>query len=54
MLEQISESRGLSITELNQLADKLTSYKPPNGIFYILQLEDNTIGMGAFRKLNDK
>jgi GNAT superfamily N-acetyltransferase len=32
---------------------ELTSYKPPNGIFYILQIEDAMVGMGAFRKLNN-
>ena len=34
--------------------NELTSYKPPEGIFYILQIEDKIIGMGAFRKLSDK
>ena len=33
--------------------NELTSYKPPDGIFYILQINDNIIGMGAFRKLED-
>lgn len=32
---------------------ELTSYKPPDGIFYILQIKDKIIGMGAFRKLKD-
>lgn len=31
--------------------EELTSYKPPEGIFYILQIKDKIIGMGAFRKL---
>ncbi|MFX0105463.1 MAG: GNAT family N-acetyltransferase [Candidatus Hodarchaeota archaeon] len=33
--------------------DELTSYKAPDGIFYILQVNDTIIGMGAFRKLDD-
>ena len=33
--------------------NELASYIPPDGIFYILQINDNTIGMGAFRKLED-
>ncbi|MCK4778942.1 MAG: GNAT family N-acetyltransferase [Candidatus Lokiarchaeota archaeon] len=32
---------------------ELISYKPPNGIFYILQIKDKIVGMGAFRKLKD-
>jgi GNAT superfamily N-acetyltransferase len=32
---------------------EFTSYKPPDGIFYILQIKDKIIGMGAFRKLDD-
>lgn len=31
--------------------EELTSYKPPNGIFYILKIKNEIIGMGAFRKL---
>jgi GNAT superfamily N-acetyltransferase len=30
---------------------ELTSYKPPDGIFYILQIKEKIIGMGAVRKL---
>lgn len=33
--------------------DELTSYKLPDGIFYILQVKDIIIGMGAFRKLKN-
>ncbi|MFX0139224.1 MAG: GNAT family N-acetyltransferase [Candidatus Hodarchaeota archaeon] len=33
--------------------EELTSYRPPEGIFYILQINNKIIGMGAFRKLND-
>ncbi|UCC18476.1 MAG: GNAT family N-acetyltransferase [Promethearchaeota archaeon] len=33
--------------------NELASYTPPKGIFYILQINNNTIGMGAFRKLKD-
>jgi ribosomal protein S18 acetylase RimI-like enzyme len=32
---------------------ELTSYKPPNGEFYIVKVEDKIIGMGAFRKLRE-
>ncbi len=31
--------------------EDLASYKPPNGVFYILKIKHNIIGMGAFRKL---
>lgn len=31
--------------------EELTSYKPPSGIFYILKIKNEIIGMGAFRKL---
>ena len=31
--------------------EELTSYKPPNGVFYILKTKNEIIGMGAFRKL---
>ena len=31
--------------------EEFASYKPPEGIFYILQVNDKIIGMGAFRKL---
>ena len=34
----------------NQI-EELTSYKPPNGIFYILKIKNEIIGMGALRKL---
>ncbi len=33
--------------------NELTSYKPPDGIFYLLQVNNKIIGMGAFRKLDD-
>jgi len=31
--------------------EELTSYKPPEGVFYILKIKDTVVGMGAFRKL---
>jgi len=33
------------------MVNELSSYKPPDGIFYILQIKEKIIGMGAFRKL---
>lgn len=33
--------------------EELASYKPPDGIFYVLQINDKIIGMGAIRKLGD-
>jgi GNAT superfamily N-acetyltransferase len=45
---------GQSIRDYAEISvDELTSYKPPEGIFYILQIKDRIIGMGAFRKLHD-
>ena len=32
--------------------EKLTSYMPPEGIYYILQINKKVAGMGALRKLN--
>ena len=32
--------------------EKLTSYMPPEGIYYILQTDKKVAGMGALRKLN--
>lgn len=32
--------------------EKLTSYVPPEGVFYILKIKKNLVGMGAVRKLN--
>jgi ribosomal protein S18 acetylase RimI-like enzyme len=33
--------------------EEFISYKPPNGIYYLLQIKDKIVGMGALRKLND-
>ena len=32
--------------------EELTSYVPPEGVFYILKIKKNVVGMGAFIKLN--
>jgi len=31
--------------------EQLSSYKPPEGIYYILQIDGNVAGMGALRKI---
>jgi len=31
--------------------EELTSYVPPEGVFYILKIKKNIVGMGGFRKL---
>ena len=43
---------GVSIREyVKKFLEELSSYIAPNGIYYILQVNDSIIGMGALRKI---
>jgi len=43
---------GVSIREfVKKFLEELSSYLPPEGIFYVLQVDNLIIGMGALRKL---
>ena len=43
---------GVSVREfVKNFLEDLSSFIPPNGIYYILQVKDSIIGMGALRKI---
>ena len=48
-LEQKAFIRGYAKISVEQL----TSYKPPEGIYYIIQINEKIAGMGALRKINN-
>ena len=45
---------GVSIQEFTQkFLENLSSYLPPNGVYYIMQINSSIIGMGALRKIKE-
>lgn len=45
---------GVSIQEfIQKFLEDLSSYIPPNGVYYIMQINSSIIGMGALRKIKE-
>ncbi|MFW9939625.1 MAG: GNAT family N-acetyltransferase [Candidatus Thorarchaeota archaeon] len=46
------EKQALIKVYAKESVEKLTSYMPPEGIYYILQKSEKVVGMGGLRKIN--